>query len=116
MLRYELHRVWVVEATLKSDKRHLYAKRVVYVDEDSWCILASDKYDGSGQLWRVTFAYPLVAPEYPVTGGGSYVHVDLKANGYYFGVHTIESKGWDLTQEPPSASFYTPASLRRRGR
>jgi len=116
MLRYELHRVWIVEATVKADKRHLYAKRVFYIDEDSWCILACDKYDGSGQLWRVTFAYPLVAPEYPVTGGGSYVHVDLKANGYYFGIHTLGEKGWDLTQEPPSASFYTPAALRRRGR
>ena len=34
-VRWELHRVWVVEATLKEGKRHIYAKRVFYVDEDS---------------------------------------------------------------------------------
>ena len=33
--RWELHRVWVVEATLKEGKRHIYAKRVFYVDEDT---------------------------------------------------------------------------------
>ena len=35
-LRYELHRVWVVEATLQTGERHIYKKRVFYIDEDSW--------------------------------------------------------------------------------
>src|SRR3546814_12861612 len=50
--RYELHRVWVVEATLKAGLRHAFSKRVFYVDEDSWSIAAVDCYDGRGQLWR----------------------------------------------------------------
>ena len=29
LVRWELHRVWVVEATLKPGKRHIYSKRVV---------------------------------------------------------------------------------------
>ena len=53
-LRYELHRVWVVEATLKEGARHIYKKRVFYVDEDSWMILLSDIYDNRDQLWRVS--------------------------------------------------------------
>jgi hypothetical protein len=28
LVRWELHRVWVVEATLKPEKRHIYSKRV----------------------------------------------------------------------------------------
>ena len=116
MLRYELHRVWIVEATLKEGKRHLYAKRVFYIDEDTWNIMASDKYDGSGNLWRVAFAFPLVAGEIPLTGSGSYAHVDLKKNGYYYAVHTIGTKGYNFEQEPPKANFYTPSALRRRGR
>ena len=116
MMRYELHRVWVVEATVKPDKRHIYAKRVFYIDEDTWCILASDKYDGNGNLWRVAFGYPLFAPEYPLTGGASYVHVDLKKNGYYYAAGTLGNTGWDLTQKAPDAKFFTPAALRRRGR
>ena len=53
LARYELHRVWVVEATLKSGERNIYAKRRFYLDEDSWQIAESELYDGRGQLWRV---------------------------------------------------------------
>lgn len=52
-MRYELHRVWVVEATLKAGQSHAYAKRVLYLDEDSWSVLLSEAYDSRGQLWRV---------------------------------------------------------------
>ena len=48
--RWELHRVWVVEATLKPGKRHIYHKRVFYIDEDSWAAVAADSYDARGQL------------------------------------------------------------------
>ncbi len=56
-VRWELHRVWVVEATLKPDKRHIYSKRVFYIDEDTWAALASDEYDARGQLYRSGFAF-----------------------------------------------------------
>ena len=116
-LRYELHRVWVVEATVAEGKRHIYARRVFYIDEDTWNILVSDKYDNSSELWRVAFAYPVVAPEVPTTAGAAYVHVDLKKNGYYLAFNTLESnKGWDYTQPQQDAKFFTPAALRRRGR
>ncbi len=62
LARYELHRVWVVEGTVKEAKRrplrgvasrgHSYSKRVVYVDEDSWSIVLADNYDSAGNLWR----------------------------------------------------------------
>ena len=52
VIRWELHRVWVLEATLKSGSRHVYAKRVFFIDEDSWIILLKDLYDGRGNLWR----------------------------------------------------------------
>jgi len=57
LVRWELHRVWVVEATLKPDKRHIYSKRVFFLDEDSWTALASDQYDARGQLYRSSFAF-----------------------------------------------------------
>jgi hypothetical protein len=58
MLRWELHRVWVVEATLKPGQNHVYGRRVFYVDEDSWAALASDEYDLDGKLLRAVFALP----------------------------------------------------------
>lgn len=57
LVRWELHRMWVVEATLKPGKRHIYKKRVFYIDEDSWVALASDEYDARDQLFRGTYGY-----------------------------------------------------------
>ena len=53
LARYELHRVWVVEANLKPGTSHIYKRRTFYVDEDSWTIVAVDCYDKREQLWRV---------------------------------------------------------------
>lgn len=52
LARYELHRVWVVEATLKAGAQHPITKRIFYVDEDSWGIAMVDLYDAKGDLWR----------------------------------------------------------------
>ncbi|HEU0198892.1 MAG TPA: DUF1329 domain-containing protein, partial [Burkholderiaceae bacterium] len=53
LLRFELHRVWVVEARLKAGQNHVYERRVFFLDEDSWSVLLSEAYDSRGQLWRV---------------------------------------------------------------
>jgi hypothetical protein len=53
LLRFELHRVWVVEARLKPGQSHVYPRRVFYLDEDSWSVLLSEAYDSRGRLWRV---------------------------------------------------------------
>jgi hypothetical protein len=51
-MRYELHRVWVVEATLKSGMSHVYPRRTFYLDEDSWSVVMEDAYAARGNLWR----------------------------------------------------------------
>jgi hypothetical protein len=66
-VRWELHRVWVVEGTLKPGKRHIYPKRRFYVDEDSWSALACENYDAHGNLFKVglnyhTQSYDMLAP------------------------------------------------------
>jgi hypothetical protein len=61
-MRYELRRVWVVEATLKAGKRHVSPKRTFYVDEDSWTAVAAESYDGSGKLFRVMEGHSM--PDY----------------------------------------------------
>ncbi|MGB0946896.1 MAG: DUF1329 domain-containing protein, partial [Pseudoalteromonas marina] len=63
--RYEKHRVWVVEANLKDDTRHIYKKRVFYIDEDSWQVTVTDIYDNRDQLYRVAMAYGLNYYEVP---------------------------------------------------
>lgn len=59
LMRYELHRVWVVEATLAPGKSHVYARRTFYLDEDSWQIVLAEAWDGHGELWRVSLL-PLI--------------------------------------------------------
>ncbi len=54
--RWELHRVWEVEATLKEGARHIYSKRFFWLDEDSWNICVKDQYDKRGNLWRWQFS------------------------------------------------------------
>jgi len=68
--RYELHRVWVVEATVKKGMRHTMPKRVYYFDEDTYLALAADQYDAKGGLWKVEEGYPIPIWEL----GGTFDH------------------------------------------
>ena len=83
--RYELHRVWVVEGTLKNEKGsrgHKYSRRVFYVDEDSWQIAAADNYDGDGQLWRVSEGHMINYYQVPAPWYTLRVYQDLKNQRY----------------------------------
>ena len=77
--RYELHRVWVVEGNLKSDARHIYGRRVFFVDEDSWQIAVADTYDRDGELWRVNEAHAINYYAVPVLWSTLEVYHDLQA-------------------------------------
>ena len=77
LVRWELHRVWVVEATLREGKRHVYSKRTFYLDEDSWAALASDEYDARGQLYRAGFAYMAPSYDLPAPYTDMFGHYDL---------------------------------------
>ena len=50
--RYELHRVWVVEFNIKKGTNHTFQKRVMYLDEDTWNIVAVENYDARGQIYQ----------------------------------------------------------------
>ncbi|MBW4933723.1 DUF1329 domain-containing protein [Marinobacter sp. F4206] len=83
LTRYELHRVWVVEAKRRTGIGHIYDRRVFYVDEDSWQILASEEYDEEGNLWRVSEAHNISYYSEPVFWTTMEMTYDLKANRYY---------------------------------
>ncbi len=113
LVRWELHRVWVVEATLKEGKRHIYPRRTFYVDEDSWFILASDQYDGRGQLWRPGFAY--LAPLYDAqTSQATAGHYDLVGGSYYISMWPGAQGVKPLNALKPD-TLWTPDTLAGRG-
>jgi len=66
-VRWERHRVWVVEASVASGKRHAVPKRRYYLDEDTWLIALVDGYDAEGKLWRTSQVTPFVVPSIPAT-------------------------------------------------
>lgn len=82
-MRWEKHRVWVVEATLKPTARHSCSKRVYYVDEDSWAILSFESYDSAGKMWRVYYTF--LFPTYDIFGvnNDSLACYDLSKGNYF---------------------------------
>ena len=114
--RNELHRVWVVEGTLKPGARHIYSKRRLYLDEDSWQAAAVDQYDGRGELWRVSLAYLKNYYELPTTWSALDVFHDLQARRYHVqNLDNEEANTIDFSQPMADDGYFTPAALRRRG-
>jgi uncharacterized protein DUF1329 len=114
--RYELHRVWVVEATLKDGERHIYPRRTLYFDEDSWTVLVHDMYDDKGQLWRTAHRYAKLYWEAEVMAEASEVHHDLVSRRYNVVTMMGEYDGpYDYSQDKPGESFFTPANVRKMG-
>lgn len=113
-VRYEKHRVWVVEATLKEGTRHVYGKRVFFIDEDSWQIHVADLYDNRGDLYRVAVAHGLNYYEVPTHWSTLEVYHDLNSRRYIAIGLDNEDKMYDFSVTLSDNDF-TPASLRREG-
>lgn len=114
LCRYELHRVWVVDATLKEGARHLYKRRTFYVDEDSWQIALVDQYDNRDQLWRISEGHSIEYYDKPCFWYTLEVHTDLQAGRYLAMGLDNENKMYDFDIKR-SPEDYTPAALRREG-
>ncbi len=114
LTRYELHRVWVVDAKLKAGTSHIYSRRTLYIDEDSWNVLLVDKYDGRGQLWRFAEQHSENWYNIPMWFGTIEVHHDLQSRRYIaMGLRSEEAKIYEPIKR--SASDYTPQALRGAG-
>lgn len=115
LVRYELHRVWVVEANLKSGTSHQYKKRVFYIDEDSWQIMLTDTYDNQDQLWRVGVAHGMNYYDLPTLWSTLEVYHDLKSGRYIALGLDNESKPYNFSADLTKKDF-TPSALRRSGK
>jgi hypothetical protein len=114
-VRYEAHRVWNVEATLKPGARHIYARRVMHLDEDAQIVSAAENYDGRGQLWRFQEVHVANMYHVPACNGGAELVYDL-LDGRYLALSM-------RNEEPPVNYFadelnearYTPEAIRTLG-
>ena len=126
LIRYELHRAWVVEANLKPNYRHLYKKHVYYMDEDTWEGLAYEAYDNSDRLWRIGEQYLVYYYDPKIVSIYGDSQIDL-INGRYttFGYwyrQAAKSVGMyepristDSSSIPFNPDLFTPQGLRKAG-
>ena len=114
--RYELHRVWHVVATLKEGNRHIYSKRDLYIDEDSWQVAEADAYDGRGNLWRVAEGHARFFYDQQFPWLTAETHYDVLSGRYTVsGLRNEEKKdSYDFSLTATSKDF-TPNALRATG-
>ncbi|CAB3780085.1 DUF1329 domain-containing protein [Paraburkholderia caffeinilytica] len=115
-VRWEKHRVWVVDATLLPGKRHAYSRRTYYIDEDTWLIVAYEAYDEGGALYRVAHTINIVPYDKPRVGQPSQISYDLTKGNYVItavqGGPSMYMKTFDAL---PNQSAYTPQAMEGNG-
>ena len=117
LMRYELHRVWKVEATVKQGMRHLFPKRTFFLDEDTWMALVEDLYDAQGKIWRAMESYPYTAWELPACVYQGYISYDLNVGRYMADNQPQEGKvDWLAGREGRiDPNKFNPDEMRRAG-
>ena len=113
-VRWELHRVWVVEARLKPEKRHVYSRRVFYLDEDSWAAVLSDEYDARGQIYRVGLAFMTPSYDLPGPWADPFLHYDLVSGAYAINGWP-SADGWVRQIPCPAEAAWSPDALAGAG-
>lgn len=117
--RWELHRVWVVDATLKPGFRHNYSKRTFYFDEDIPGAGTADNYDAAGKLYRISDAFPYPLYDLQGTPGeGQFttasITQDMTTGGYFLGPVVASKAGLKAIPYVDSKAF-SPDALAGEG-
>lgn len=115
-MRYELRRVWAVEGSLKEGYRHIYGKRVMFIDEDTGQAVAGDYYDARGQLWQHAFINYYYSPDIKAWHAGTSFYHDLNSGGYMgYNLFQERPKGPILNKGDLTPSMFTPEAARNAG-
>ena len=103
--RYELHRVWVVEAENKPELRHTFKQRRLYIDEDTWNVVAIDNYDQQGKLMQ--FQEGHLVTYYNILSHTTQPEViyHLNSGRYFITAMTNEDQPYDTTVSYPGTFF-----------
>lgn len=115
LTRYELRRVWVVDARVKKGGvSHLYKRRTFYLDEDSWQIVLVDIYDAQDQLWRVQEGHSVIAYDKPYQLPVMETIYDL-SNGRYL-VRGLNNEEVETSSHPFEARDFDPSRAQKLSR
>jgi cytochrome c-type biogenesis protein CcmH/NrfG len=111
--RYELHRVWVIEATEREGKKHSFGKRTFYIDEDSWNVVLVENEDRSGQLWRFQEGHLLPFYDVQAANTAPMLVYDLK-DGRYFASRLSAEDVPPQYDGPMRDGDFLPAAVKAR--
>ena len=115
LVRHELHRVWVAEGQLKSGKSHVFARRVMYFDEDTFQVAAADLYDSRDQLWRFQETYGMQYYDVNVPWYSGMSFYDLNSGAYTLAFASFEDKAPPVFGVRGRLADFQPDALRRMG-
>ncbi len=115
ILRFELHRVWVVDAALAPGKRNVVPKRRFFLDEDTWQVLAADEYDASGAYWRHIQSWPILMADIPGTIIQTFAIYDFKRGNWAIALGEDASIKPQVRYTPLAPDLFTPDSLAASG-
>jgi hypothetical protein len=111
--RYELHRYWVVEGTIKPGTNHTFKKRILYVDEDSYNVSAVDCYDNKDQLYKFQEGHLVYASNVQTASGVPEIIYDFFSGRYFITAASNEDQPNDFTVSY-SKDFFTADSVQKR--
>lgn len=110
-VRWELHRVWVVDATLRAGQRHPSPKGRYYLDEDTWTAVMAERYDANGVLARVPFSLPINMPDAPMVTNATWGVYDLISGASYVSTLFNEKKAQFEVIAPPPETYFTADAM-----
>lgn len=115
-VRWELHRVWVVEGTLRDGKRNVATKRRLYLHEDTWQAVLADTWDSQGKLWKTGQAFTLLAGDQPLATTLSYAWFDLLSGTWVYAAAINDTGGVSYAPfDGKHMGKFTPAALASAG-
>lgn len=115
-VRWELHRVWVLEAVLKPGQRHQAARSRYYIDEDTWVAVLADRWDGNGQLWKTVWSHPVVMPDLPATTPQQQWGFNDLISGAWYASGVVNERPQHYRITPRRAdSHFTPDAMAGEG-
>lgn len=116
LLRFEVHRVYVVTGTLRPGFRNVMAKRVFYIDEDTNTIALADEYDAKGKLYHMMMGFFEDRPSLPGTFLGASVVYNMQTGQYVipngpirYGSASNQMQFFATAEYPPST--FNPQQL-----
>jgi hypothetical protein len=115
-IRWELRRVWAIEGSLKEGASHLYSKRVLFIDEDTWHAVMSDLYDKSGALVEYSYINHYYAFDMQGWQPGTAFYHDLSSGGYVgYNLFQERDKGPILNKGNLTINMFSPEAARSAG-